>query len=284
MKPISNHHSHSVSLRLLVVLVVNAAVVHASAALAATEAAARVVKYSKEDIVPVRAKLRFSTLIVLPEDEEILDFTTGDREFWVINGAHNLCYVHPAQAGIRSNLNLITASGHVYSFLLTEISNQPNAEPDLKLFVEPKEGSGAAPNSALRGYVSAGEAQAYKKELETLRSQTAEQISAAQAQSAEQFNRFRSNYATKLRFDYLLDQKAGREPFLVSVIYHDDSFTYIKCSAQEKPALYEIKDGKPNLISFQFENGVYIAPKIIDSGYLAIGKKKLPFARRAPGN
>jgi len=44
------------------------------------------------------------------------------------------------------------------------------------------------------------------------------------------------------------------------------------------------KDGKPNLISFQFENGVYIAPKIIDAGYLAIGKKKLPFARRAAGN
>jgi len=43
-------------------------------------------------------QLRFSMLIVLPEDEEILDFTTGDKEFWVINGAHNLCYVHPAQA------------------------------------------------------------------------------------------------------------------------------------------------------------------------------------------
>lgn len=251
---------------------------------AATEPAARVVKYSKEDIVPVSAKLRFSTLIVLPEDEEILDFTTGDKEFWVINGAHNLCYVHPAQAGIRSNLNLITASGHVYSFLLTEISNQPNAEPDLKIFVEPKESSGFAASTGLRGYVSAGEAQAYKKELETLRSQTAEQIHAAQAQSADQINHFRSTYATKLQFDYPLDPKAGREPFLVSAIYHDDSFTYIKCGAREKPALYEIKDGKPNLISFQFENGVYIAPKIIDSGYLAIGKKKLPFARRAAGN
>ena len=171
--------------------------------------AARVVKYSKEDIVPVRAKLRFSTLIVLPEDEEILDFTTGDKEFWVINGAHNLCYVHPAQAGIRSNLNLITASGHVYSFLLTEISNQPNAEPDLKIFVEPKEGSGIAANTGLRGYVSAGEAEAYKKELETLRSQTADQIHAAQAQSAEQLNHFRSSYATKLQFDYLLDPKAA---------------------------------------------------------------------------
>jgi type IV secretion system protein VirB9 len=261
-----------------------AAVFHASPTHAATEAAARVVKYSKEDIVPVHAKLRFSTLIVLPEDEEILDFTTGDKEFWVINGAHNLCYVHPAQAGIRSNLNLITASGHVYSFLLTEISNQPNVEPDLKLFVEPKEGSGVAANTGLRGYVSAGEAQAYKKELETLRSQTADQIHAAQAQSADQINHFRSSYATKLQFDYPLDPKAGHEPFLVSAIYHDDSFTYIKCGAREKPALYEIKDGKPDLISFQFENGVYIAPKIIDNGYLAIGKKKLPFARRAAGN
>src|SRR6202041_643384 len=120
---------------------------------------ARVVKYAKEDIVPVRAKLRFSTLIVLPDDEEILDFTTGDREFWIINGSHNLCYVHPAQAGIRSNLNLITAAGHVYSFVLTEISIDPSAEPDLKIFVDPKEGSDVAAKMGLRGYVSAGEAE-----------------------------------------------------------------------------------------------------------------------------
>jgi type IV secretion system protein VirB9 len=265
-------------------VVLSAAAFHASPAAAATDASARVVKYAKEDIVPVRAKLRFSTLIVLPDDEEILDFTTGDKEFWVINGAHNLCYVHPAQAGIRSNLNLITTSGHVYSFLLTEISNQPNTEPDLKIFVEPKEASGIAANSGLHGYVSAGEAQAYKKELETLRSQTADQVRAAQAESAEQLNHFRSSYATKLQFDYSLDSKAGREPFLVSAIYHDDAFTYIKCSAREKPALYELKDGRPNLISFQFENGVYIAPKIIDSGYLAVGKVKLPFTRRVSPN
>jgi type IV secretion system protein VirB9 len=284
MKPIFYSQRLDYFLRILVVVALGVAAFGAAPTPAATEATARVVKYAKEDIVPVHAKLRFSTLIVLPEDEEILDFTTGDKEFWVINGAHNLCYVHPSQSGIRSNLNLITASGHVYSFLLTEISNQPNTEPDLKLFVEPKEGSGIAASSGLRGYVSAGEAQAYKKELETLRTQTAEQVHAAQAQSAEQVNHFRSSYATKLQFDYPLDAKAGREPFLVSAIYHDDSFTYIKCAAREKPALYEIKDGKPNLISFQFENGVYIAPKIIDIGYLAVGKKKLPFARRAAGN
>ena len=271
---------HGLFLRVSAVLVLGAAVFNVSPAHAATEVAARVVKYSKEDIVPVRAKLRFSTLIVLPEDEEILDFTTGDKEFWVINGAHNLCYVHPAQAGIRSNLNLITASGHVYSFLLTEISSEPNTEPDLKIFVEPKERSVVAGSTGLRGYVSAGEAEAYKKELEAMRAQTVQQVRTAKTESAAELDRFRSSYPTKIQFDYSIDPKATREPFLVSVIYHDDSFTYIKCAAREKPALYEIKDGKPNLISFQFENGVYIAPKVIDSGYLIIGKKKLSFARR----
>ena len=262
---------------------ISAAIVHSPRSNAA-ESAARVVKYGKEDIIPVRAKLRFSTLIVLPEEEEILDFTTGDKEFWVVNGAHNLCYVHPAQAGIRSNLNLITASGHVYSFLLTEISNQTNTEPDLKLFVEPREGSGIAVNSGLRGYVSAGEAQAYKKELETFRAQTSEQVRAAEARVSDEISRFRSQYATKLQFDYSFDAKAGRAPFLVSSIYHDDLFTYIKCSAREKPALYEIKDGKPNLVSFQVENDVYITPKIIEVGYLTIGKNKLSFARQAKSN
>jgi type IV secretion system protein VirB9 len=238
---------------------------------------ARVVKYGKEDVVAVHAKLRFSTLIVLPEDEEILDFTTGDREFWIINGSHNLCYVHPAQAGIRSNLNLITAAGHVYSFLLTEISGEPTVQADLKLFVERKESS--IPGIALRGYVRAADAEAYKKELETVHAQTTEQIRAAQAQAEEKVHQFRSTYATKLGFDYSLDSKSAREPFLVSVIYHDDAFTYIRCAAREKPVLYEVKDGKPNLVSFQLENGVYIVPKIIDAGYLAVGKKKVTFRR-----
>jgi len=241
---------------------------------------ARVVKYSKEDIVPVHAKVRFSTLIVLPENEEILDFTTGDKEFWIINGAHNLCYVHPAQAGIRSNLNLITASGHVYSFLLTEISSQPDAQPDLKLFIEPKEGTTLAGDGPMHGYVRSGDVEAYKKELEALRVQTQEQIHAAQAQAAEQVNQFRTDYPAKLQFDYVLDGKASREPFLVSAIYHDTAFTYIQCAAREKPTLYEMKDGKPNLINFELLNGVYVAPKVLDAGYLAIGKKKLTFTRQ----
>jgi type IV secretory pathway VirB9-like protein len=240
---------------------------------------ARTVKYSQQDIIPVRAKLRFSTLIVLPQNEEILDFATGDKEFWIINGSHNICYVHPAQAGIRSDLHLITSTGRVYSFLLTEISNEPSAEPDLKLFVEPKDESSIGGTTALQGYVRASEAEAYKKELEALHAQMDGQIHAAEARVAEQVNKYKADYQKKLLFDYEMDKKAPREPFLVSMIYHDEAFTYIKCSAPEKPALYEIKDGKPNLINFQVENGVYIAPKVIDDGYLVIGNKRVTFKR-----
>src|SRR5260370_6935574 len=74
------------------------------------DSGARTVKYAETDIIPIHAKIRFSTLIVLPVNEEILDATTGDKEFWIINGAHNLCYLHPAQQGIRSTLNLITST------------------------------------------------------------------------------------------------------------------------------------------------------------------------------
>ncbi len=240
---------------------------------------ARTVKYAETDIIPVRAKIRFSTLIVLPASEEILDATTGDKEFWIINGAHNLCYLHPAQQGIRSNLNLITSSGHVYSFLLTEISNDPKTEPDLKIFVERKDEStlmgalGAAP------LARASEVQAYKTAVDTARVEAAQQVQAAQERAQKEISQYREQYAGKLAFDYTYNANGARPPFSVSAIYHDDKFTYIKCSAQEKPTIYELKDGKPNLINFELANGVYVIPKIVDQGYLAVGKKKFNFAR-----
>jgi type IV secretory pathway VirB9-like protein len=248
-------------------------------AAAAAEPGARTVKYAESDIIPVHAKIRFSTLIVLPANEEILDATTGDKEFWIINGAHNLCYLHPAQQSIRSNLNLITSTGHVYSFLLTEISNEPNAEPDLKIFVERKEESTINGSALVQPLAKASEVQAYKSAVDAARTDAAQAIHAAEEHAQKEINQYREQYAGKLQFDYVLDAKASRPPFSVAAIYHDDKFTYIKCAAQEKPTIYELKDGKPNLINFDLANGVYVIPKILDHGYLALGKKKFSFER-----
>jgi type IV secretion system protein VirB9 len=242
---------------------------------------ARTVKYAETDIIPIRAKIRFSTLIVLPVNEEILDATTGDKEFWIINGAHNLCYLHPAQQGIHSNLNLITSTGHVYSFLLTEISNEPNAEPDLKIFVERNEESTINGASGVPPLARASEVQAYKTAVDAARAESAQAVQAAQERAQREISQYREQFAGKLQFDYTYSVKAARPPFSVTAIYHDDKFTYIKCAAQEKPTIYEVKDGKPNLVNFELSNGVYVIPKIVDQGYLALGKKKLSFERVA---
>jgi len=94
------------------------------AALGALSAAqsreARTVKYAVKDIVLVKAKLRYTTLIVLPQNEKILDFVTGDKDFWVVEGTQNFCYIKPAKQGISTDVTLITAAGNVYSFLVKD--------------------------------------------------------------------------------------------------------------------------------------------------------------------
>jgi type IV secretion system protein VirB9 len=44
-----------------------------------------------------------------------------------------------------------------------------------------------------------------------------------------------------------------------------------------------MKDGKPNLVNFELSNGVYVIPKVLDQGYLALGQKKLTFVRATHG-
>jgi type IV secretion system protein VirB9 len=246
---------------------------------------ARLVHYSQKDVITIYAKLRFSTLIVLPANEEILDYTTGDKDYWIINGVHNLCYLKPAAKGISTDLNLVTASGHIYSFLLIEISNEPGAQPDLKVFVVPKDGSTLAkvddpPGGDPPAYVRASVADAYRDEITQLRSRMQDEIRAANARAASEIEQYRANYPEKLRFDYHYDGKAKRAPFDISAIFHDDKFTYIQCQAQEKLTIYEIKDGKPDLVNFDFQNGLYIIPEIMNRGYLAIGKQRVNFERR----
>ena len=89
---------------------------------AATRRTLAVVKYGDRDVVPVRAKLRYTTLIILPKQERILDFTCGDKDYWTVDGNENFAFVKPAKAGSSTNVNLITESGNVYSFVLSEVS------------------------------------------------------------------------------------------------------------------------------------------------------------------
>jgi type IV secretion system protein VirB9 len=225
---------------------------------------ARIVKYHANDIVSVRAKMRYTTLIELPGTEKILEVATGDKDFWIIDTVGNYCFLHPAKEGIHSNLNLITDKGSVYSFTLDDVES---GDPDLKVVIEPSDPSSLAAANGAGQLVSASE-------IDVARAQA--QI--AQTRAAVQVEQFRADYATStLKFDYSYHNQS---PFDVTAIYHDDKFTYIKSGASEKFSIYELKDGKPDLITFQLKDGTYVIPTVLDKGYLEIGKHKLEFQRK----
>ena len=246
------------------IAIVVLAVLAVSAAAQSREA--RTVKYAAKDIVLIKAKLRYTTLIVLPQNEKILDFVTGDKDFWVVEGTQNFCYIKPAKQGISTDVTLITAAGNVYSFLVKEVGESD--EPDIKVFIEPKDQSIVQAMNAPPKFVPSSE-------VDGLRVQAA----VATAHAEKDKETFRADYPVKsLKFEYGFDK--DKKPFLVSAIYHDDKFTYIRSSAQEKPTLYEVKDGAPNLINFDLRDGVYVVPKVLDSGYLVIGKHRMDFKRQ----
>lgn len=225
---------------------------------------ARIVHYHQNDIVSVRAKMRYTTLIELPAAEKILEVATGDKDFWIIDTVGNYCFLHPAMEGIHSNLNLITDKGTVYSFTLDD---DESAEPDLKVVIEPSDPSSIAAANGADKLVPASAVTAAQQ-----------QVQLAQHRAEQAVEEFRANYPTSaLKFDYAYKNDAR---FAISAIYHDDKFTYIKTTAAEKFSVYEWKDKKPDLITFQFENGTYILPSVVDKGYLQIGKSKLDFERK----
>jgi type IV secretion system protein VirB9 len=227
---------------------------------------ARTVKYAAKDIVRLTTRPRFTTLILLPPQERILDFVIGDKDAWVLEGTQNFAYLKPTKPGLETSMDLITAAGNIYTFYCVSADA---AQPDLKVFVEPSD-------EKLLNAVTGAPRLLPATEIDQFREAAALEIKAAQEQS----NRFRSDYAVHaLKFDYKF--KKNKKPFKLSAIYHDDRFTYIHSSATEKPTLYEVKDGQPTLINFTLQDGVYVIDHIVDKGYLSVGKHKTTFERQS---
>ena len=237
-----------------------------SVAATAQETSARTVQYHSQDIVPIHAKLKYTTLIEVPPTEKIMEAATGDKDFWVVDVVGNFCFVHPAKAGISSNLNLITDKGNIYSFTLQDVSVTAEM-PDLKVLIQPADRSSIVASNGPAQYVPAAQLD-----------QSKQQLAAIQAHITQAVDEYKSAYPLALKFDYSF--KANEAPFDIQSIYHDDKFTYIKTDAPEKFSVYEIKDGKPDLVNYDLREGTYIIPKVMDSGYVELGKKRMDFSRK----
>ena len=233
---------------------------------AAQDASARTVQYHAQDIVPIHAKLKYTTLIEVPPTEKIMEAATGDKDFWVVDVVGNFCFVHPAKAGISSNLNLITDKGNIYSFTLQDISGTADV-PDLKVLIVPADRSSIIAANGPPQFVPAVQLEQSKQQLAALETHVEQTVDA-----------YKSAYPLQLKFDYTFN--ANEAPFNIQAIYHDDKFTYIKTDAPEKFSVYDLKDGKPNLINYDLRNGTYIIPMVMNSGYVELGKKRMEFKRK----
>jgi type IV secretory pathway VirB9-like protein len=232
----------------------------------AQDASARTVQYHSQDIIPIHAKLKYTTLIELPTTEKIMEAATGDKDFWIVDIVGNFCFVHPAKAGISSNLNLITDKGNIYSFTLQDVSDT-SEPPDLKVIVQPADRSAIIASSGPPQFVPAAQLE-----------QSKQQLAAVESHITQAVDEYKSAYPMQLKFDYTF--KANDPLFDIQAIYHDDKFTYIKTDAPEKFSVYEMRDGKPNLINYDLRDGTYIIPKVMDSGYVELGKKRMEFSRK----
>lgn len=233
-----------------------------------------------EELIPrLRARVRHTTLIVLPAGERILDFVVGDSEYWHLTGAANVAYLKPLAEGGATNVALVCESGRIYSFLVSEHGEKP---PHLVVRVDPAaeslDGASGAP-----GFVARSEVVAYRRmaaeAAEAARRARAEAeagIMEAGQQARAEIEAFRAEYPGRLRFEYRLDLEASKRPFLVEAMWHDGRFTYIRSRAQEAPALYELKDGDPALVAFDLSgDGLYVARHVLDDGWLQLGDKRL---------
>jgi type IV secretory pathway VirB9-like protein len=223
----------------------------------------REVSATERGVIPLQTRLRYTTMVVLPEGEEILDVLCGDRDFWVISATHNIAHVKPAKAGAETNLNLVTSSGAIYSFMLIEKSSPP----DIKVYVQSAEGT----TTGKQKYYSAAQVQTLEAQIEELRAAARDEA----RRLDEAVATYKQQYPTRLRFPY--GTPKYEKPFLVRSMWHDGEFTYLKTDASELPALYELKDGKPAIVNFQVREGTYVVPKVLDRGYLALGNQRFTF-------
>ena len=232
-----------------------------------------------DQLVEIQTQVRHTTVIVLPEAENILDFVVGDSEYWHLTGAANVAFLKPIATGVETNVALICESGRIYSFLASEggephlvvrIELQP--EDDTLISVEPH-----TPAFVARSEVTAYQVMAQQAQDTARHAQAAADTRAAEARAAatEAVEDFRADYPTRLHFVYALSDRALDPPFNVEAMWHDGQFTYIRSHAQESPALYEAVDGDPALVAYDLTaDGLFIVRRILDSGWLRIGERR----------
>lgn len=245
----------------------------------AEPSAPRAITVAESEAPPlIRAALLQSTLIELPAQEKVATVFGGDTVDWVFDGGHvasRFISVKPKLAGSTTDVHIVSDHGNQYTLQLREVSADADPHYDSTVMLQPGDQAAKDKIAAMPVFVPAAELDRAKQETADAKAAEA----AAKKSDEAKAEQYRSQYPGTLHFDYRWNESKGSALGLAQ-IWRDDKFTYVKGQFQETPALYELKDGKPSLINFDFTNGLYTVPKQLDRGYLVIGKQRVDFYRK----
>ena len=254
---------------------------------ASSEAAKRIHLEDLLQDIPIHARVRHTTVIVLPPSENILDYVAGDTTTWAVTGSANVAYLKPGEEDATTNIVLVCESGNIYSFKVTE---DENADPDLVVYIDyagamiDEEAPGSTkPVLHEPKYVSRMDVAVYQEAAQRAEENARSAWKRAEQRMQAAIDQFRSTYPTLIRFEYRLDKKAANSPFQIAGMWHDGRFTYVRSHATEAPALYESRDGEPSLVAYDLTpDGLFIVNRVLEDGHFQIGKQRAKWWREQP--
>jgi len=240
----------------LAAVAVPMAMVRADTALPARVDNPRSVVVGERSVVDVYVSQFQDTLIVLPPAEKVRQTFVGDSANWVLTTGKSEEPTRYISVKVKepivkqTTVNVLSDHDKSYTFRLIMSADHC----DSKVFIDPdSQLSQELAKPPL--FVSAAEVDRAKKEAAESKAAADRTIKQEETKAHSESESFRAKYPGTLRFDYHWDQKEGDKLGVVQ-IFRDDRFTYIAAQPQETPTLYEVKDGKPSLVNFDFANGL----------------------------
>lgn len=242
--------------------------------------APRTVVVGERSVVDVFIAIGYETLLVLPAQEKIRQSFGGDSDNWQVTtgkaAGRFISVKMKTPEAQQTTVNVISDHDKSYTFRLI----RSETHCDSKVFIDP---DSQLEQQLLQppAFVPAADAERAKAEADKARAAADEELKTARLKADTDAELYRASYPRKLNFNYRWNTEAAAKRMGIEQIWNDGKFTYIRVNTQEAPALYEIKDGKPSLVRAPLDKGLYTIERVLESGYLARGKKeKATFERQ----
>lgn len=250
----------------------------------------RSVSHPRNQSVPVLTATLRHTTIQLGADESIVDFVVGDSVYFDVRGADNVAFVKAMALGRRTRLSLVTASNRTYSF---DVFSTDAYRPDEVLDVEWWTGSADAAaedgvaGSLVPGFDPAGlvldfapadvvagyEARilAFEQDVRRIEEEAVREEIRIRELGSARFADYLRAYPRRVQMRYRLSDEARAAPLLLSQIWTDGQFTYLRSRSEESPALYSLTGNEgeePVFVNYTLSpNGLYVVDHVLGAGF-----------------